>query len=946
VIRASKVIGLLWLGILLISLAAQAGAQQDLKLNHFVADEIEWYLNRNKDFCFHKYLRLGDPVLLRQTVMRSVIVIDRAYCEGTGSQAAAAPGAGTEKDPHRLILLHHPLATDENDRSEWALTMLHEVYHLVEYEHGDLRVYRDQKDKNEKHVFYLEFLAKDITTNLQLLEKAAGRGEDPGSLKSRYWNRFEQELKTGCAASNKTYPHGYRMDEFYPLIGANVDFDGLRAHYASGHCGPQLQAMFGAEVLPADGLRLENIVLRKLAARVVEITVQYSLHGVADGAEITTRARATTTGPNGQQLKQTHSMKAKGSGRHSDTFSVVVPPGFSPGQYETLVILEAQKKFSRSLERSFRIDPIAAAAPDPPEPEPAQPQPTFSPVVAPAPPPIDPNVDPPTQPGPFSVSISGPQTTSVGQRVAFSPKLSGEPVEPVHYTWYLKGKSIHKVTVAGRFDQPGSQSVRLVAKDSAGRTSSADFLVNVQESKLRVQVAGPSTTPVGKIVNLSGQVQGGTPPYSYAWLTDGKRWSTERVTLDYDTPGQKAVELTVRDSQGVEGRGSLVIAVKDGVAVNVAGPREAQVGRAVTYTPTVVTGPPSGFVYNWSVDGQSGSGESFSPVFQTPGRKTMILSAKHPDYPLYRCKAFIDVKAADASTNSTPLNAKISGPAQLKAGEKVSFMAVVKGGVPPYRFLWTVKGKQLSKEVIAGRFEKAGSYPVKLQVSDSDGGSASASLMLAVEESASDMQVSIVAPSVVTAGEVVALSPRVRGGTGPYRYRWTIEGKTVDKQSVKGKFDQEGRQRVSLAVYDSGAHSAEPSVASIVIEVKATAQSSPPSDPDAGTQASKSEFVGTYKAFTVRDGVAASGSYPQTFMANGVWAQNRDGRLTNRGTYSIRGGILTVEHPATTISSRSVQSGPLTRVESTSDGRKKFTWKMTQSDGLQFIVFFTQMKDR
>ena len=348
-----------------------------------------------------------------------------------------------------------------------------------------------------------------------------------------------------------------------------------------------------------------------------------------------------------------------------------------------------------------------------------------------------------------------------------------------------------------------------VAEADPPLESEPDAKAPQKAESLRVTVGSPSETPVGRVVTLSAEVGNGTPPYTYSWSTDGKRWSTRSVTLDYDTPGTKSIYLKVEDDRGVQGRATTTIRVTDGIAVNIAGPREVAQGKMVTFTPVVVTGPDSGFQFSWSTENQQGIGESFSATYESPGQKEVVCEAKHPSHPTYRSKAYITV--LERGTDSEPLSVGIAGPSKVEQGEVVSFAPQVKGGEPPYRYSWTVKGKSVNKKAIKGKFDRPGLQIVELRVVDSGEKASEATASLRVEIADSEeMAVKILGPTRVKVGEKVSLSPDVRGGTGPYRYIWTVEGKSVEKKTIRGAFDKEGRQSVQLAVYDAKERKTEP----------------------------------------------------------------------------------------------------------------------------------------
>jgi hypothetical protein len=410
---------------------------------------------------------------------------------------------------------------------------------------------------------------------------------------------------------------------------------------------------------------------------------------------------------------------------------------------------------------------------------------------------------------------------------------------------------------------------------------------------LGVQVVAPSETPVGRVVHLAARVNDGTPPYTYSWATDGKRWATESVTLDYDTPGQKTVYLKVEDSRGVEGRGTAQIQVSDGIAVNIAGPREISQGQSVTFKPLVVTGPTSGFEFSWATEGQQGTGESFSATYQTPGRKELICLAKHPSHPLYQTRAYITV--LEAGEEAASLSARIAGPTRVEQGQVVTFTPEIQGGQAPFQYNWSVKGKSVSKKSIKGSFDSQGEQLVVLTVTDSQGTRVQTSLALRVAAVDSNsktgrMVIGIQGPDKVAVGTAVSFSPSLKGGVGPYRFVWRVKGRRVEKKTVRGKFDSPGAKTVELSVFDSSKWSEQPVVVSKTVTVGGEQTS------DDGAPVTFDEFVGRYDAIDEKSYDGSPFQYPIVFRADGVTGQDRGGReLNNDARWSIVNGILTVQ---------------------------------------------------
>lgn len=729
--------------------------------------------------------------------------------------------------------------------------------------------------------------------------------------------------------------------------------NGYQAYYTAlvnGDKGPLLQHLRKVQAdldaaeaeRQAQALVLNDVIASAGPSGRVEVVPQFTVKGNARGEVTQVQYYYMLRGPKTSFMDEGHLPLRQPQGYQAGLFATQLPKTSPTGRYTLGLWLKDSRGLSTDIvkaEFSYIAkaeEPTKESEPVPPdEPKaPEEPPQESEPVTPPAPrtePPSEPpeltiERQPPSPPAAsrFGVTIAGPRQVSKGQKVAFSPVLKGQPVEPVDYTWSVKGRSIHKRSVGGKFDSSGLHTVRLLAKDSAGTTASATLQVRVKEPEpLRVQISAPARAKAGIQVTLAARVFGGKPPYTYLWHTDGHKLSRPSITVDYDTPGEHAAVLRVKDSLGAEGRGSVVIKVAEGIAINVAGPRRVPVGETATFVPVVANGPKSGYTYHWEVDGRVSKGPTFSATFDTPGNRTMILTARHPDHPPYSGKRVIVVTEAKA-TKKDRLQVQVSGPSQAQTGDAVAFQPVVRGGSPPYRYSWLVKGKQVAKKSIKGRFEKPGRQTITLRVYDSGKHKSSpavANHSLVVKESDGDgLRVSIQGPTQVRVGEKVSFAPGLQGGQGPFRYEWQIKGKSVSKPKINGKFDKAGVQRVALRVYDSAAHSSKPVTASLSVKVTAP----PAAKKENGRPAKASEFVGDFSVTYITSSSPLPSYYPTRFMLNGQSATNRNGKLDSPKPFRLVNGILTWRG----------SSGPLTITSP-----KSFVWVYTK-DGKRMTTTF------
>jgi PKD repeat protein len=182
------------------------------------------------------------------------------------------------------------------------------------------------------------------------------------------------------------------------------------------------------------------------------------------------------------------------------------------------------------------------------------------------------------------------------------------------------------------------------------------------------------------------------------------------------------------------------------------------------------------------------------------------------------------------------------------------FEADVSGGTEPYTYRWNFDDDDSSEEgsdeqTVSHTFEEAGTYNVRLTVTDSSGQSASDSIEITVEEeeeepAAADeidvddeeeQPVTIEQPirieqpltvditsSDTERGRVVApatfeFEADVSGGTEPYTYRWNFDDddsseESDDDETISHTFEEAGTYNVRLTVTDSSGQRASDSM--------------------------------------------------------------------------------------------------------------------------------------
>ena len=254
---------------------------------------------------------------------------------------------------------------------------------------------------------------------------------------------------------------------------------------------------------------------------------------------------------------------------------------------------------------------------------------------------------------------------------------------------------------------------------------------------LAVSAGGNQTANEGSSIAFAGTVSGGTAPYTYAWTFGDGGTATGSLSPAhaYKDNGSFTATLSVIDSKGLTGSGSLVATVKNvSPTVSLSGPTNGNVGTSLSF---IATGsdPSSvdqtaGFTFKWNFgDGGTATGAAVSHTYSATGTYTVSVTATDKD-------GGVSTPATTSLTISPPSSLVVSAGSAftINEGGAKTFAGTVTGGVPPYTYAWTFGdgGTSTASLTPAYTYKDNGTFTATLTVTDSKGSINSASVVATV----------------------------------------------------------------------------------------------------------------------------------------------------------------------------------------------------------------------
>ncbi len=417
-------------------------------------------------------------------------------------------------------------------------------------------------------------------------------------------------------------------------------------------------------------------------------------------------------------------------------------------------------------------------------------------------------------PLPSVKASASPSSAVVGATITFTTQASGGSGTYASFAWsFGDGSTGSGSSTTHAYASPSTHTASVTVTDSTGATASASTGVTIVSS-ISVQASADHTAAApGTSITFSAQAAGGSGSYSsYAWaLGDLSTGSGAQVTHAYMSAGTYTAQVTVTDSLGDTGSGSVTVAITAIAVTGGVSPSSGPVGTTFTFTASATGGNGSPYTYAWNFgDGSTGTGSSVSHAYTSKGNYTPTVVATDP----LGGTGTSSLQTVAVTTSILPLSVSAqASPPAVDVGQSVVFTCNATGGLPPYSYSWTFgDGGSATGFSVSHVYVSAGSNTATCSVSDVLSDHASSSVAVVVSP----------APAVqagadyhaAAPGSQITFSAQASGGTGNFvSYAWDFgDGTKGSGAQVTHAYSAPGSYAASVVVTDSNGGSAISSV--------------------------------------------------------------------------------------------------------------------------------------
>jgi PKD repeat protein/plastocyanin len=423
----------------------------------------------------------------------------------------------------------------------------------------------------------------------------------------------------------------------------------------------------------------------------------------------------------------------------------------------------------------------------------------------------------------LTARVSAPDRIEAGEAVSLDASESGGPAEITSYEWVDHGRDRTVETDAYRCILPtaGDYRFELTVTDSAGTTATASHVVTAVANDPTARIAAPDRVGVGGTVTLDSGASDAPENADYVWTDHetGVEHEGRRFERRLAEPGTHRFGLRIETPDGRSDTASRTITVVEGgPTARIDAPDRAAVGESVRFDAGDSAGPTAITEYDWvdfEGDPLGVDSDSFSCTFGEPGRYR------------YRVRVTDGTGATDTASHVVVVRGGGAGPtadiavarrAETPRGRYVVFenTGVPVGDDRDLTHQWDF-GDDTGGATAVGPsashvYDSPGTHTVELTVTDDEGRSDTASLILRVGGGTTDGPTArIDAPDRAAVGESVRFdaSDSTAGNGGIVRFAWDdydrphLDRVGPDTDAFERTYPECGTYWIRLRVTDS-----------------------------------------------------------------------------------------------------------------------------------------------
>lgn len=167
--------------------------------------------------------------------------------------------------------------------------------------------------------------------------------------------------------------------------------------------------------------------------------------------------------------------------------------------------------------------------------------------------------------GPAVRATATPSAGDVGQPIAFGTTVLASGAGSLRYAWaFGDGTTGTGAAPSHSYASPGRYTVTETVRDAELASSSVSLVVTVAAEPTLSLGTFPAAPETGAVVTLFANVTGGTGPFLYTWLLDGKQESSFPAPQQtFSSAGSYSFRVWVNDSVGASVHGTLTVKVSN-----------------------------------------------------------------------------------------------------------------------------------------------------------------------------------------------------------------------------------------------------------------------------------------------------------------------------------------------------------------------------------------------